>query len=844
MDRLQVKNRAPNPIQISAEHLLRDARERHLDAIPSAPTQYIADEEELALYQRTKRKDFESQIQRNRSSLGLWLRYANWEADQKEFERSRSVFERAIDNDYKIPALWIKYTEMELKNKFINHARNIFDRAVTLLPRIDQLWLKYSYMEEISGAIDQAMQVFERWMSWEPDEAAWIAYIKFYIRHNEVDRARSIYERYITIHATPNAFLKYAKWEEKIGQIQFARIIYEKALQVLGTSSSSTTTTNDNNNNNTVTNMDLVLAFARFEEKCEELDRARVIYKFAIDQQQLQQQQEQEEERIGTGSGSKRKRLNDVFALDDVNGNRNKLKREYLAFEKRHGSTAHIEHAILETRRGVYQQAIEKDQYDYDAWFDLCRLEERAFDEISSSSSSSSTAIQNALNRVRTVYEAAIAQVPLVNEKRYWKRYIYLWVFYVVWEELTSNAKTTANDYSHTNKNNNNVNVTSTDENSVERVRGIYQRCLGVIPHKKFTFGKIWVMAAHFEVRQKDMFAARKLLGRCIGMCGKPCVFRAYIELELQLGEVDRCRAIYTKYLELMPESNVAWLSYIKLETDIGEVERARALYHLAVEQPALEMPENIWKSYIDFEKGLCEYKKVRSLYEMLLNQSKHVRVFLSYATFEMEIPSIDHDGENDKDENDNSVASTSGIERARRVYRRAEAYFKDTNSRPDRVEVLEHWVNAERLALEQQLIGASREDVSAVEAKLPRKIKVRRPMVDEDGHSAADGRMEEFYEYSFPEDVKQVPGLKILENAMKWKQKLQAIKAQSTSDGANVGGAADDTSIGNINSNGDRDAGIGETEGYDSQKNEPDIAHANTTTNAVEDSNEIDIDI
>ena len=62
-----IRNRAPNPIQISAEHLLRDARERHLEDTPKAPTQFIADEEELALYQRTKRQDFESQIQRNRS---------------------------------------------------------------------------------------------------------------------------------------------------------------------------------------------------------------------------------------------------------------------------------------------------------------------------------------------------------------------------------------------------------------------------------------------------------------------------------------------------------------------------------------------------------------------------------------------------------------------------------------------------------------------------------------------------------------------------------------------------------------------------------------------------------
>jgi hypothetical protein len=32
-----------------------------------------------------------------------------------------------------------------------------------------------------------------------------------------------------------------------------------------------------------------------------------------------------------------------------------------------------------------------------------------------------------------------------------------------------------------------------------------------------------------------------------VGLCGKENVFKKYIELELQLGEVDRCRQIYAK---------------------------------------------------------------------------------------------------------------------------------------------------------------------------------------------------------------------------------------------------------------------------------------------------------
>lgn len=67
---------------------------------------------------------------------------------------------------------------MELKARNVQHARNLFDRAVTLLPRINQIWYKYVYLEELLGNVAGARQVFERWMSWEPDEKAWSAYIK------------------------------------------------------------------------------------------------------------------------------------------------------------------------------------------------------------------------------------------------------------------------------------------------------------------------------------------------------------------------------------------------------------------------------------------------------------------------------------------------------------------------------------------------------------------------------------------------------------------------------------------------------------------------------------------
>lgn len=37
---------------------------------------------------------------------------------------------------------------------------------------------------------------------------------------------------------------------------------------------------------------------------------------------------------------------------------------------------------------------------------------------------------------MREVYERAIANMPPIQEKRHWKRYIYLWINYALYEEL------------------------------------------------------------------------------------------------------------------------------------------------------------------------------------------------------------------------------------------------------------------------------------------------------------------------------------------------------------------------------------------------------------------------
>jgi len=59
------------------------------------------------------------------------------------------------------------------------------------------------------------------------------------------------------------------------------------------------------------------------------------------------------------------------------------------------------------------------------------------------------------------------------------------------------------------------------------------QACLDIIPHKSFSFAKVWVMSAKCHVCRKDLGKARSILGRAIGVTNKKKIFDEYIALEV-----------------------------------------------------------------------------------------------------------------------------------------------------------------------------------------------------------------------------------------------------------------------------------------------------------------------
>lgn len=116
-----------------------------------------------------------------------------------------------------------------------------------------------------------------------------------------------------------------------------------------------------------------------------------------------------------------------------------------------------------------------------------------------------------------------------------------------------------------------------------------------------------------------------------------------------------------------------------------------------------MDLPERVWQSYLNFEIESGDFNKARALYHRLLQKSKHLKVWLSYAKFESE--------------------NTQDSECTRKVYREAYGHFKEKEPdlKEERLMILENW-----LTFEQGSMGDAK-CLEEVKAKIPKKVKKRR---------------------------------------------------------------------------------------------------------------------
>ncbi|KAL0659480.1 hypothetical protein Bca4012_080065 [Brassica carinata] len=190
------------------------------------------------------------------------------------------------------------------------------------------------------------------------------------------------------------------------------------------------------------------------------------------------------------------------------------LYEKFVAFEKRYGGKEGIEDALVGKKRFEYEDEVRKNPLNYDSWFDYLRLEEEE-------------GFTGNKDRIREIYERAVANVPPAEEKRFW-------INYALYEE--------------------------TETKDVERARDVYRIAL---------LGE--AMLSLRCLSENDRTRAIFELAISQPALDMPeLLWKTYIDFEISEKELERTRALYERLLDRTKHYKV-WVSFAKFEASATE---------------------------------------------------------------------------------------------------------------------------------------------------------------------------------------------------------------------------------------------------------------------------------
>ncbi|EZG65629.1 putative crooked neck-like pre-mRNA-splicing factor [Gregarina niphandrodes] len=619
------------------------------------------------------------------------------EAEIHEYKvKKRKDFEERVLSKPHAGRFWIEYGQWEAQGLDFRRARSVFERGLKANYQNVEIWNKYIDTELKYEFVNSARNLFDRVTKYLPRiDHFWLRYALFEETVGNYQGARSVFERWMQWSPSIKAWMSYVKFEERTGELQNAREVLRRMTELHRT-------------------QEAYMKAAKWEESVRNVDGTRYWYEKAVGTVQATPltesffikwaRFEELQGDYGKTTAIYRKGLEVLGAGSILHGG-------FVNFQKRQGEVEDVEDLVLTWRKKQYEAQLEKASgYDYDLWYMLINLEQQLYPKDP--------------ERVRRLYEGVLAKKPKSDQKKDWKRYFYVLLNWAIFEEVTAK--------------------------DVNRARSVYQ-CLAdnVIPHKKFSFAKLWYLWAQFELRicVDDVTPARLVFGRAIGQYPNHKIFKRYIEMELKLGEIDRCRLVAARYVEHQPQNPRSWLALIDIELLVKDYQRANRIFEIALTHKGIQNREELWKHYISVESNLGNIQKARNLYERLFVESEHWKVLQALVEFEWKTA---HD-----------------TERARQACRRAINLCKENSLDAERAAMINTWLNLEKAL-------GSPATVKMVEEQIPRKVKKRRSVVAEDGLKYT----EEYTAYIFQDEPASSSSLAIFKAAQKWRKQKEAAEA------------------------------------------------------------------
>lgn len=619
---------------------------------------------------------------------------------------------------------WIRYARWEIEfNHDFKRARSIYERALLVNVEHVPFWTNYIKFELSHNNINHARNLLDRAVGTLPRvDKFWFLYVQTEETVQNFNKVRQLFKSWIKWNPPAAVWDAYVSFERRYEETENVREVFSN--YVLKHPRGETW-----------------INWIDFEINVGDVQYIRNVFELSIDNLLKVNPNDKkipeiiEKWAFWEYKSSENERANEIFRfiLDKSKfsfdaDQYQRLLQAFTSFESKFGDENNLTENVILKRKLKYVSNVEKNPNDIDSWWLL--LDMMYGDEL------------------EEWMEKSIANVPKDSEKTIlWRRYVFLWIKYCLYLEFSTK--------------------------DIEKARELWNKSLS-ITSKDLMFGKLWILYTEFEIRNSDepINKARKVLGRSIGSMVKPKdkIFKYYVELEKRLGEWDRVRKIYEKWLEVSFTNNrkalKVLLDYVEFEKELQEFNRCEALFSMGLEfiqqdliADKLTPYDYLYMSFIEYYKEQFEYSKALDLFEKLVDDYDNVKVWITYANFYSTIPT-DTQLQEFNASNEQEFTFELGEEQrenTRRIYRRALDHYKSTGESESRLVILEAWRQYEEE-------NGDDESLKSVAAKFPQIVK---RMINENNIQT------ERLEYIFPDDKPTIPNLsKFLQNAKKWAQK------------------------------------------------------------------------
>lgn len=639
----------------------------------------------------------------------------------------RREFEQHINKNRLNLGQWTRYAQWELEhNHDFRRFRLIMERALEVNTQHIPFWVRYIESELMYKNVNHARNLLNRAVTILPKvDKLWFLYVHTEEALGNYSEVRDVFERWLKWRPGPAVWDSYIAFEQKYDEHENVRKLYMRYVRRF---SGAETWLKWAIAEMAVPGTDthkMGLIRGVFEAALDHTAR-----KFTDDAVRLVRECSNWELSVGEPERATAVVLTILDKVELSDGQRLQLLEIYSELDRSQNTRGP---ASSEKEKLLLLNKVNQNPRDYDSWWELAKINLR----------------DRGVSDACSALERAGSFPPLDDYKSVkWRRYVFLWIRLALTEEFVAN--------------------------DAEAARSKWKQALKMIPHDKFTFAKIWSQFAHFELRHSGLPKARKIMGQAIGATSKnpkAKIFKTYIELEKSLGEWDRCRMIYERWIEAaLLLGNIDSIiesveQYVGFDEKFGDLSRVVLIYEtsisLARSIEGLDILPLVSK-YTEFAREEFRYDTIRDFFLELIALDESPRWWIESAHFESSILSPEQLDELENLEGNEFHFELGEFQKraTRLVFKRALAQFR-SNDPQAALEILDAWK-------EYETKHGALDDVTGVEAKYPKKITKTRMV---------DGIDEIYYEYEFP--VEKPDLSRFLLNAKKWKAPETTIQEQ-----------------------------------------------------------------